>query len=58
VTTEIVLAGAGIFEYADDVSQLAGVAAWLPGLYLAYGVVAARLGMMLARADLRQNRTR
>lgn len=49
VTTEIVLAAADVFEYARDVPQVAGVAAWLPGLYLAYGVVAARLGMIAAR---------
>ena len=49
VSTEIVLAAAGVFAYADDVSQFAGVASWLPALYLAYGVVAARLGLMAAR---------
>lgn len=49
VTTEAVLAAAGIFEYADDVAQFAGVASWLPALYLAYGVVAARLGLLAAR---------
>jgi hypothetical protein len=48
VGTEIVLSAAGAFEYADDVSQIAGVAAWLPALYLAYGVVAGRLGLLLA----------
>lgn len=45
---EIVLAAAGVFEYADDLSRIAGVAAWLPALYLAYGVVAARLGLALS----------
>jgi len=48
VGTEIVLSAAGVFEYADDVEQIAGVAAWLPALYLAYGVVAARLGVLVA----------
>jgi hypothetical protein len=48
VTTEIILAAAGVFEYAGDVSRVAGVASWLPALYLAYGVVAARLGLMAA----------
>ena len=48
VGAEIVLSAAGVFEYADDVEQVAGVAIWLPALYLAYGVVAARLGSMLA----------
>lgn len=48
VGAEIVLSAAGAFEYADDVSQVAGVAAWLPALYLAYGVVAGRLGLLLA----------
>jgi uncharacterized membrane protein YoaK (UPF0700 family) len=49
VGTEVVLAAAGVFEYADDISRVAGVAGWLPGLYLAYGVVAGRLGMVAAR---------
>lgn len=49
VTTEAVTAAAGMFEYADDVAQFAGVASWLPALYLAYGVVAARLGLLAAR---------
>jgi hypothetical protein len=48
VGTEIILSAAGVFEYTDDVEQVAGVAIWLPALYLAYGVVAARLGSMLA----------
>ena len=47
VTTEIVVAAAGVFEYAGDVAQFAGVATWLPALYVAYGVVAARLGVLL-----------
>jgi hypothetical protein len=48
VTTEIVVAAAGVFEYAGDVAQFAGVASWLPALYVAYGVVAARLGVLAA----------
>ena len=49
VTTEALTAAAGMFEYADDVAQFAGVASWLPALYLAYGVVAARLGLVAAK---------
>lgn len=48
VGTEIALSEAGVFAYADDIEQIAGVAAWLPALYLAYGVVASRLGVLLA----------
>lgn len=48
VGTEIVLSAIGVFEYADDVEQIFGVAAWLPALYLAYGVVASRLGVLVA----------
>jgi hypothetical protein len=47
-TTEIVMVAAGVFEYADDADALAGVAPWLPALYFAFGVVAARLGELLA----------
>ncbi len=46
VTAEIVLSAAGVFEYAEDVAQFAGAATWLPALYVAYGVVAARLGSL------------
>ncbi|MEO7196866.1 MAG: hypothetical protein ABIZ50_00165 [Solirubrobacterales bacterium] len=46
VGAEVALAAAGAFEYSTDVSQVAGVASWLPGLYVAYGVVAARLGLI------------
>ena len=46
---EIALSAAGLFEYAGDIEQIAGVAAWLPALYLAFGVVAARLGVLAAR---------
>lgn len=49
VTAEIILAAGGTFAYADDVPQLLGVAAWLPALYVAFGVVAARLGLLAAR---------
>ncbi|MEZ5061130.1 MAG: hypothetical protein R2700_06380 [Solirubrobacterales bacterium] len=51
VTSEIVLAAAGVFEYAGDIARFAGVASWLPALYLAYGVVAGRLGLIAARSD-------
>jgi hypothetical protein len=44
---EIVLAALDVFRYADDIDRLAGVAPWLPGLYAAFGVVAARLGELL-----------
>ena len=46
---EMALAAAGVFEYAPDIDRLAGVAPWLPGLYAAFGVVAARLGELLLR---------
>jgi hypothetical protein len=48
VTAEVVLAAADVFEYASDVSRVAGVASWLPALYVAYGVAAARLGLIAA----------
>lgn len=48
VGTEIVLAAADVFAYAGDIGRFAGVATWLPGLYLAYGVVAGQLGLLLA----------
>lgn len=48
VGTEMVLSAVGVFEYAGDIEQIIGVAAWLPALYLAYGVVAARLGVLLS----------
>lgn len=51
VTTEIVLAAAGVFQYAEDVPSFLGVATWLPALYVAYGVVAARLGVTVAAGD-------
>jgi uncharacterized membrane protein YoaK (UPF0700 family) len=51
VTIEIVLAAEGVFEYADDVGDFAGVATWLPALYFAFGVVAGRLGLTCARAS-------
>jgi len=48
MTTEAVMAAVGAFEYASDVPQVAGAATWLLGLYMAYGVVVARLGVALA----------
>ena len=50
VGTEMALSEAGVFMYADDIEQIFGVAAWLPALYLAYGVVASRLGALLTRS--------
>lgn len=47
--TEIVMVQAGIFEYAAEIDGLWGVAPWLPALYFAFGVVAARLGEISAR---------
>ena len=44
---EIVLVQLDVFRYAPDIDVLFGVAPWLPGLYLAFGVVAARLGELL-----------
>ena len=52
VGTEIVLAAADTFAYASDIGRFAGVATWLPGLYLAYGVVAGQLGLLLAAKPL------
>ncbi|MGO4258747.1 hypothetical protein [Marmoricola sp. RAF53] len=45
---EIVLARAGLFAYAADSDELGGVALWLPGLYFAFGIVAALLGELAA----------
>lgn len=50
VGTEMLFAALELFEYTAEVPAFLGVATWLPGLYLAYGVVAGRLGLMLARA--------
>jgi len=47
---EIAMVGAGVFEYADPINSLGGVPPWLPGLYFAFGVVAARLGQLFATA--------
>jgi hypothetical protein len=41
---EIALAALDVARYADPIDTLAGVAPWLPALYFAFGVVAARLG--------------
>jgi hypothetical protein len=45
---EMVMVAAGVFEYGQGVDGLGGVAPWLPALYFAFGVVAARLGELLA----------
>ena len=45
---EIVEQRAGIFEYTANVDGLWGVAPWLVPLYFAFGVVAVRLGELLA----------
>ena len=45
---EIIEHEAGIFEYSGNVDGLFGVAPWLVPLYFAFGVVAARLGELLA----------
>jgi hypothetical protein len=45
---EVVMVKAGVFRYADAIDPLAGVPPWLPALYFAFGVVAARLGEILA----------
>ena len=46
---EAVLAGAGIFRYADDSDSLFGVGPWLPALYFAFGVVVAMLVEIAAK---------
>jgi uncharacterized membrane protein len=46
---EAVLAGAGIFRYADDSDSLFGVGPWLPALYFAFGVVVALLAEIAAK---------
>jgi hypothetical protein len=46
--TEIALVAAGVCEYTKGVDGLFGVAPWLPALYFAFGVVAARLAELLA----------
>ena len=53
VAGEIALVAAGVFEYAPGIDPLAGVPPWLPALYFAFGVVAARLGELCARAEYR-----
>jgi hypothetical protein len=47
---EIVMVGGGVFEYANPIDGLGGVPPWLPGLYFAFGAVAARLGSLMAAA--------
>ena len=46
---EAVLAGFGIFRYADDSDSLFGVGPWLPALYFAFGVVVAVLAEIAAK---------
>ncbi|MBJ7348469.1 MAG: DUF2878 family protein [Thermoleophilaceae bacterium] len=41
---EIILVQVGFFRYAPEIDLLFGVPPWLPALYFAFGVVAARLG--------------
>jgi len=48
VGIEIVLAAADVFMYAEDLARFAGVATWLPGLYLAYGVIAGQLALLFS----------
>ncbi len=45
---EIVLVALDAAAYAEEIDTLAGVAPWLPALYLAFGFVAARLAELLA----------
>jgi hypothetical protein len=44
---EIVIVELDLAEYADSADSLFGVALWLPALYLAFGVVAARLAELV-----------
>jgi hypothetical protein len=46
---EALIAGAGVFRYADDSNSLFGVAPWLPALYFAFGVVVAVLAEIAAK---------
>jgi uncharacterized membrane protein len=46
---EAVLAGVGVFRYADDSDAPFGVAPWLPALYFAFGVVVAALAEIAAK---------
>jgi hypothetical protein len=48
-TVEAVIAGTGVFRYADDSNSLFGVAPWLPPLYFAFGVVVAVLAEIAAK---------
>jgi hypothetical protein len=45
---EMLLSAADVSEYGGRMDDLLGVAPWLPGLYFAFGVAAARLGELLA----------
>jgi hypothetical protein len=44
---EIVIVKLDLAEYAESADSLFGVALWLPALYLAFGVVVARLAELL-----------
>ena len=44
---EAVLVRLEVFEYAADIDAFAGVPPWLPALYFAFGVAAARLAELL-----------
>jgi hypothetical protein len=46
---EILIVKADLAAYATSVDGLIGVAEWLPALYFAFGIVAARLAELLAR---------
>ncbi len=53
--TEMVLVAAGVSEYGSGVDGLIGVPPWLPALYFAFGVVAARLAELFAARAQRLN---
>ncbi|MDQ2676914.1 MAG: hypothetical protein M3Y34_08905 [Actinomycetota bacterium] len=46
---EVLIVEAGLAMYSPAADGLLGVAEWLPALYFAFGVVAARLAELLAR---------
>lgn len=48
---EVVVVEAELASYSPDADGLAGVAEWLPALYFAFGVVAARLAELVARPN-------
>jgi hypothetical protein len=47
---EILIVEAGLAMYAPSADGLLGVAEWLPALYFAFGIVAARLAEILAES--------